>query len=154
MAGKRKYLLIVASLVVLMVIAACSEEQVPTQEPVQFSPTAAVAVDRPDSEQEAPPEQNESAGDAAAGEELFRSNSNGCSTCHSTGSNQLVGPGLAGIYERAGGRTSLGADEYIEQSLRDPGAYFADDLPAVMPSFDRFSDDDIKHLIAYFKTLK
>ena len=155
MSGKYKYLLIVASLVALTVIAACSEEQVPTQEPVEFQPTEAVAVERPDSEPEAPPTQDVSAGDATVGQELFDSNSIGaCTVCHSTGDNQIVGPGLLGIYERAGSRTSLDADAYIEQSLREPAAFLADDLPAIMPSFDQFSDDDVKNLIAYLKTLK
>ncbi|MCH8115381.1 MAG: cytochrome c [Chloroflexi bacterium] len=155
MSGKYKYLLIVASLVALTVIAACSEEQVPTQEPVEFQPTEAVAVERPDSEPEAPPTQDVSAGDATVGQELFNSNSiSACTACHSTGDNKIVGPGLLGIYERAGSRTSLDADAYIEQSLREPAAFLADDLPAIMPSFDQFSDDDVKNLIAYLKTLK
>lgn len=155
MSGKCKYLLIVASLVVLTVIAACSEDQVPTQEPVEFQPTEAVAVERPGSEPEASPTQDASAGDAAVGQELFNSNSiSACTACHSTGDNKIVGPGLLGIYERAGSRTSLDADAYIEQSLREPGAFLADDLPAIMPSFDQFSDDDVKNLIAYLKTLK
>ena len=85
MSGKYKYLLIVASLVALTVIAACSEEQVPTQEPVEFQPTEAVAVERPDSEPEAPPTQDVSAGDATVGQELFNSNSiSACTACHST----------------------------------------------------------------------
>ena len=155
MSGKYKYLLIVASLVALTVIAACSEEQVPTQEPVEFQPTEAVAVERPDSEPEAPPTQDVSSGDATVGQELFNSNSiSACTACHSTGDNQIVGPGLLGIYERAGSRTSLDADAYIEQSLREPAAFLADDVPAIMPSFDQFSDDDVKNLIAYLKTLK
>ena len=155
MSGKCKYLLIVVSLVVLTVIAACSEDQVPTQEPVEFQPTEAVAVERPGSEPEAAPTQEASAGDATVGQELFNSNSiSACTACHSTGDNKIVGPGLLGIYERAGSRTSLDADAYIEQSLREPAAFLADDLPAIMPSFDQFSDDDVKNLIAYLKTLK
>ncbi len=153
MSGKRKYLLIVASLVVLMVIAACTEEQVPTQEPVVFSPTEAVAVERPDSDADAaaPPVQDESSGDPAAGQKLF--NENGCSTCHSTGDNTIVGPGLAGVDDWAGSRTSLDADAYIEQSLREPLAFLVDGFPAVMPSFDRFSDADMDDMIAFLKSL-
>ena len=52
MSGKRKYLLIVASLAVLIVIAACSEEQVPTREPITFNPTEAPVVARAGVEQE------------------------------------------------------------------------------------------------------
>ena len=154
MPGKCKYLPIVASLVVLTVIAACTEDQVPTQEPVEFSPTEAVAAERPDSEQEAEPTSDPSAGDAVAGQKLFGSNNiSACTGCHSTGDNKIVGPGLAGVYDRAGSRTSLDADAYIEQSLRDPQAFLVEDFPAVMPSFDQFSDGDVKDLIAYLKTL-
>lgn len=150
--GKRVFLLMAASLVALFVIAACSEEQVPTREPVEFNPTAADAVERPgNSGQELPSGQevDPGAGDPAAGENLFVS----CSACHATTDAQVVGPGLAGLYERAGGRTALDADAYIEQSVREPGAFVVDGFPAVMPSFDYFSDDDVKNIIAYLKTL-
>ena len=46
--GKGKYLLIAASLAVLAVVAACSEEQVPTQEPVEFNPTESAGTERDD----------------------------------------------------------------------------------------------------------
>ncbi len=152
--GKRVFLLMAASLVALFVIAACSEKQVPTREPVEFNPTAADAVERPgNSGQELPSEQevDPGAGDPATGEILFTINT--CSTCHTTTDAQVVGPGLGGIYERAGGRTALDADAYIEQSVREPGAFLVDGFLAVMPSFDYFSDDDIKNMIAYLKTL-
>ena len=150
--GKRKYLLIVASLVVLVVMAACSEEQIPTREPVSFNPTEAPEVVRSGSEPEAPPEVDLTLALVAAGEQMF--NDNGCSACHSTGDNQLVGPGLAGVYERAGTRTSLDADTYLEEALREPGAFLADDLPAVMPSFDRFTSNEVENMIAYLKSLE
>ena len=89
---------------------------------------------------------------AGCGVELF--NASGCTGCHSTGDNKVVGPGLAGVYERASSRTSLDADGYIEQSLRDPQAFVVDGFPLVMPSFDRFSDDEVRDLIAYLKTLQ
>ena len=152
MSGKRKYLLIVASLAALIVFAACSEEQVPTREPITFNPTEAPVVARAGVEQESSSEVDAELARVAAGEQLF--NDNGCSACHSTGADKRVGPGLKGIYERAATRTSLDADAYIEESLRQPGAFFADDLPAVMPSFDRFNDDEIQNLIAYLKTLE
>jgi cytochrome c2 len=152
--GKGKYLLIVASLVVLFIVAACSEAQVPTQEPVEFSPTSAEAAERDDTEPEPEAEQEEVGGNAAAGEALFNSNSvSACSACHSTGDDKLVGPGLSGVYARAGSRTALDADAYIEQSLRDPQAFLVPDFPAVMPSFDKFSGGEVLNLIAYLKTL-
>jgi cytochrome c2 len=157
--GKRVYILIVASISTLFVLAACSEEVIPTQEPVEFSPTAASEVEKPEStepEKEVDPAEPVeeapavSAGDAKAGQNLFIS----CGGCHSTGDNKVVGPGLGGIYARAGSRTSLDAEAYIEQSVREPGAFLVDGFPAVMPSFDYFSDDDVKNLIAYLKSLE
>lgn len=93
------------------------------------------------------------AGDPEEGEELFTSA--GCSACHSTGSNQVVGPGLAGIGERAETRVEgLTADEYIAQSMRQPGAYVVQGFPPVMTSFDYLSDQEIADLTAYLKTLE
>ena len=89
---------------------------------------------------------------AGCGEELF--NAYGCTGCHSTGDNKIVGPGLAGVYERASGRTPLGAAAYIEQSVREPQAFVVDGFPKVMPSFDRFSAGEVRDLIAYLKTLQ
>lgn len=143
----------VVMIATLFVVAACSEEAIPTQEPVEFHPTAAAETDRPDSTDSdstiAVGEPNGSDGDVGAGEKLFSN----CSACHSTDGSKIVGPSMSGIYARAGDRTSLDADAYIEQSLRDPNAFVVDDYPAAMASFDHFSDDDVKNIIAYLKTL-
>lgn len=86
------------------------------------------------------------------GAEVFITN---CSSCHSTDSDKKVGPGLAGIGDRAGSRvTGLSADEYLEQSLRDPGAFIVEDFPAVMPSWSGLGDESIDALVTYLKTLK
>ena len=153
MLGKRVYLLLVASIATLFVIAACSEEVIPTQEPVEFDPTAAAEVDRPDSSGdgdepvvEAP---DLSVGDAEAGKNLFVT----CSACHATDDNKVVGPGLGGVYARAGDRTALDADAYIEQSIREPNAFVVDGFSPLMPSFDYLSESDVTNLIAYLKTL-
>ena len=66
---------------------------------------------------------------------------------------KIVGPGLSGVYARAGSRTSLDANAYIEQSLREPQTFLVPEYPAVMPSFDKFSDGEVLDLIAYLKTL-
>jgi len=144
----------VASIATLFVMAACTEEVIPTQEPVEFHPTAAASIDRPDSSDDDTEAAEEvpiaSAGDASAGRNLFIS----CGGCHSTDDSQVVGPGLGGIYARAGSRTDLDADAYIEQSLKEPGEFLVDGFPAVMPSFSYFSDEDVENMIAYLKTLE
>jgi cytochrome c2 len=88
-------------------------------------------------------------GDVEAGKKLFVS----CATCHSTGTDKLVGPGLAGVYQRAATRTSLDADSYIEQSIRQPGAFIVPGFQGKMPSFSYLSDQDISNILAYLKTL-
>lgn len=150
-------LVMTISLVCLFSFIACGGTQIPTQEPVEFHPTAA----EPSEQAESPAKGSAATsgvsavgGDAGAGEDLFTNA--GCSACHSNGDNTIVGPGLAGVYARAGDRTSLDTDAYIEQSIREPGAFVVDGFPSptLMPSFDDFSDDEITNLIAYLKTLK
>lgn len=151
MFNKRVYLITLIGALTALALLACSEEQVPTQEPIEFHPTAADAVERevqelPTAAAEAPSE----GGDAAAGESLFVSS---CSSCHSTTDAKVVGPGLGGVFERASSRTSLDAEAYLEESIRQPGAYVVDGYPPVMPGFDYLGDEDIENLIAYLKTL-
>ncbi|MBN4064513.1 cytochrome c oxidase subunit II [Dehalococcoides mccartyi] len=86
------------------------------------------------------------------GAEVFANN---CASCHSTGDNTVVGPGLAGLDDRAGSRVDgMSADDYIEQSLREPGAFVVDGFPAVMPGWSHLGDDSIDALVTYLKTLK
>jgi len=86
------------------------------------------------------------------GESLYNSN---CSGCHSAGSDTRVGPGHAGVYQRAAGRTGLSADEYLRQSIIDPTAFVVDGFAAVMPSsFGAIlSESEIDDLIAYLRSL-
>ena len=92
-----------------------------------------------------------SAGNPAVGETLFVSET--CSGCHSTGADSLVGPGLAGLESRAGTRTSLDADAYIEQSIRESNAFVVEGFPPIMPSFASMDEAKLKDIIAYLKTL-
>ena len=85
--------------------------------------------------------------------ELFTTN---CSACHSTGNDKIVGPGLAGVGDRAGSRVDgLSVDEYLEQSLREPDAFIVDGFtPGLMPNWEKLGDDSIDALVTYLKTLK
>lgn len=81
----------------------------------------------------------------------------GCSTCHSLEPGEvIVGPSLAGIGARAGERVEgLSAEEYIEQSIRDPDAYTVEGYDeGTMPGWDEIlSDTQIEALVAYLLTL-
>ena len=155
MTGNRVNVMIFASILMLLVLVGCNEKQIPTQVPLEFHPTPADAVERSKetgttaSNTEAVPDK--SAGDAIAGEQLF--SDNGCTACHSTGEETIIGPGLAGIYVRAGERTSLDAEAYIEESIREPGAFVVDGFTAgLMPAFDDLTASEITDMIAYLKT--
>ena len=156
MTGNRVNVMIFASILMLLVLVGCNEKQIPTQVPLEFHPTPADVVERSKetgttaSKTEAVPEK--STGDGIAGEQLF--SDNGCTACHSTGEETIIGPGLAGIYVRAGERTSLDAEAYIEESIREPGAFVVDGFTAgLMPAFDDLTASEITDMIAYLKTL-
>ncbi len=149
MPAKHIQILISALIIAVFATTACEEQVIPTQVPVEFHPTAAPAVERPDSPSISTEVVVSTLGDSAAGEVLFSN----CSACHSTGEDTVVGPGLGGVYERAGSRTSLDADAYLVQSIREPSVYLVEGFAALMPAFDQLSDQDIQDLIAYLKTL-
>ncbi len=101
------------------------------------------------------PEPGGPAGGSAAerGQELFLSS--GCSACHSTGDNRVVGPGLKGVYERAPSRKpGMSADDYIKESIKSPNAYVVDGYPAAMVLSVQLTDAQIADIIEYLKTLK
>lgn len=81
----------------------------------------------------------------ADGESVFNAN---CGTCHSTGTNTIIGPGLSGLADRA---TS---DGYIRDSIMNPGAVIVDGFPNIMPATlgASLSSDDLDDLIAYLGT--
>lgn len=89
--------------------------------------------------------------DGVDGAEIFAAN---CTSCHSTSDVTIVGPGLAGIGERAASRIDgMGSYEYLDQSLRAPSAYVVDGFPDVMPEWSYLGDDSIDALIDYLITL-
>jgi len=77
-----------------------------------------------------------------------------CARCHSTAEDRIVGPGHRGVYETAKTRVEgLSAEEYLIQSIVDPGAYVVTAYPPFMPSFSFFTDEQIAALVEYLKTL-
>lgn len=87
-------------------------------------------------------------GDATRGEQLFVSET--CSACHSTGENQIVGPGLKGVGDRA---AALGGDAYLTESIKDPNAVVVEGFNPVMSDFSHLDDQTVADLVAYLKTL-
>ena len=78
-----------------------------------------------------------------------------CTSCPSTGDNTVVGPGLAGVGDRAGSRVDgMDATMYLKESLTDPGSYIVDGFPAVMPEMGHLGTESIEALVTYLKTLK
>ena len=59
----------------------------------------------------------------ADGESVFNAN---CAACHSTGTDKVIGPGLAGVGDRG--------EDYIRESIVDPGAVIADGFANIMPA--------------------
>ena len=109
---------------------------------LELKPVAADAVMEPAS--------GEATGGTAEerGEAVF-TGSSGCSGCHSTGSDALVGPGLADLSSRS-------SDEDIHQSITNPGAVVVDGFPdSVMPQIfeSTLSSEELNDLIAYLKSL-
>jgi mono/diheme cytochrome c family protein len=108
-------------------------------------------------------------GDVARGETLFNTSFNTsagqwiCSNCHSTGTNRLIGPGMAGLAARAGTRVEgETAAQYIIHSITNPNDYI---VPAdaggpypsgLMPAnySDLLSEQDMNDLAAYLLTLQ
>ena len=89
------------------------------------------------------------------GEELFASK--GCTACHKTSEETLIGPGLGNMYNK-NRKTDKGDvvadDEYLRESIVEPMAKIRDGYQPVMPAFGAtLSDDQLASLIAYIKTL-
>ncbi|MQF70492.1 cytochrome c [SAR202 cluster bacterium AD-812-D07_MRT_10900m] len=89
---------------------------------------------------------------ADQGKTLYEGNF--CSGCHSRGSDRIVGPGHQNVYETAKTRVpGMSPEDYLRQSIPDPGAFVVPGFPAIMPSFDSLDDNQILALIEYLKSL-
>ena len=117
-------------------------------------PTQAPAATTAPEPTQAPAASTGPAGNADNGETVF--NDNGCSACHSTGTNRIIGPGLAGVLEGEESRgTGQTAEEYVFPSITATGSFIVDGFSNAMPSSfgSTISEGDIQDLIAYLATL-
>jgi len=116
----------------------------PPSRPAEAAPTAAPAAPT-------------GGGDLVArGQELAASL--GCVGCHSLDGSPGVGPTWKGLFgktrELAGGGSVTADEDYIAESIRDPGAKVAKGFQAIMPPFADLSDEEVAALVEYIKTLK
>lgn len=98
---------------------------------------------------------------AAAGQKIMKTI--GCFACHTVDGSKLVGPSLKGLYGSKQEVTTNGSDheivadeEYITRSIFDPNADIVKGFNKglMQPYKGQLSEDDVKQIIEYLKTLK
>jgi cytochrome c oxidase subunit 2 len=92
---------------------------------------------------------------AVTGQKLF--SEMGCTTCHRSDT-QERGPNLAGVFGKpvllADGRTVTADENYLRESIVDPGAKVVKGFKPLMPTFQgQLSEEQLNALIAYVKSL-
>lgn len=92
---------------------------------------------------------------SATGEKLFAEL--GCATCHRTDT-QGRGPTLQGVFGKPvmlqDGRTVVADENYLRESILDPGAKIVNGFKPVMPTFQGLvSEEQVNALVAYVKSL-
>ena len=92
---------------------------------------------------------------SATGEKIFAEL--GCGTCHRTDV-QGRGPNLQGLFGKQvslqDGRTVTADENYIRESILDPGAKIVNGYKPVMPTFQGLvTEEQLNALVAYVKTL-
>jgi len=92
---------------------------------------------------------------AERGEELITANA--CNSCHSVDGSEMVGPTFEGLYgseRNFEDASSTEADEdYIRESIKEPGAKIVEGYDNVMASYGHLSDGEIDSIIEYIKSL-
>ncbi len=93
-----------------------------------------------------------------AGKELF-TNKLGCASCHKDDGTGGRGAALKGIFGKpvrlnGGGTVAAADDNYLRESILNPGAKLVEGYPAIMPTFQgQVTEDQLLQLIAYIKSL-
>lgn len=82
----------------------------------------------------------------------------GCLGCHPVEGTAKIGPPFRGLFGRrvelSGGGTATADENYIRESLYDPGAKIVKGFPNVMPTFKgSLSEDDVSAIASYLKSL-
>ena len=92
---------------------------------------------------------------ASNGQQLFQQL--GCSTCHRFDT-QGRGPNLTGVFGKPvlldDGRTVIADENYVRESILNPGAKIVAGFKPIMPSFQgQVSEESLMALVAYVKSL-
>ncbi len=92
---------------------------------------------------------------AVTGQQLFTQL--GCVTCHRSDT-QGRGPNLVGVFGKPvlleDGRTVTADENYVRESILDPGAKIVKGFKPIMPTFQgQVSDEQLAALVAYVKSL-
>ena len=92
---------------------------------------------------------------SAAGEKVFAEL--GCATCHRSDT-QGRGPNLQGVFGKPvqleDGRMITADENYLRESILDPGAKVVKGFKPVMPTFQGLiSEEQLNALVAYVKSL-
>ncbi len=84
------------------------------------------------------------------------SESRGCLACHSVDGSQSLGPGWLNLYGATetlvDGTTVTVDDDYLKESITDPGAKVVKGYPNVMVAYD-FSPEQLDATVAYIRSL-
>jgi cytochrome c oxidase subunit 2 len=83
----------------------------------------------------------------------------GCLNCHAVDGKEKIAPNFRGLYGSnaplEGGKSVTADEEYLRESIVDPGAKVVKGYPNVMPTFKAtLPKEDIDAVVAYLKTLK
>lgn len=92
---------------------------------------------------------------AERGERLFVQNA--CGACHSTDGSILVGPSFQNLFgsERtfSDGSTLTADEDYIKESIVEPGAKIVEGFDNMMVAYDFLSESEVESLVEYIRSL-
>ena len=81
----------------------------------------------------------------------------GCQACHSLDGSPGVGPTFTGLYGSevtfVDGTSTIADEEYLYESIVDPGARITEGYDNVMPPYAHLSESEIQSLVEFIKSL-
>ena len=94
---------------------------------------------------------------SARGDRVMKSA--GCLNCHAIEGKEKIGPNFKGLFGSTrpleGGASAAADEEYLRESIVDPGAKIAKGHPNVMPTFKTtLSPEDVSAIVQRLKELK